>query len=169
MVADLADILKYTIPALIVFATVYYLMNSFFRQQFQLESMKYQKDTAKNTLPLKLQAYERLALFCERISVDNLAYRLTNTEMGGRELQNAMLIAIQQEYEHNMSQQIYVSENLWKIIQLSKDKMQEIVSSGSGHTTNEFISSVKSAILESKVDPVAYARIAVRDEAQLLI
>ena len=169
MADNLLDILKYTIPALIVFGTVYYLMKNFLNQQLQMESMKYRQETSINILQLKLQAYERLALFCERISIDNLAYRLMHTDMGVRELQNAMLIAIQQEYEHNMSQQIYVSENLWKIVSLSKDRMLDFVSSGSGSTPADFIGNIKTSIADAKADPVAYARMAVRDEAQLLL
>lgn len=166
---QLLDILKYTVPALIVFGTVYYMMKNFLGQQLQMEAMKFRQDTSKNILPLKLQAYERLALFCERISIDNLAYRLSHADMGVKELQNAMLIAVQQEYEHNMSQQIYVSENLWKIVSLSKDRMLDFISSGNGSTPAEFINNVRASLAEAKADPVAYARMAVRDEAQLLL
>jgi hypothetical protein len=108
-------------------------------------------------------------LFCERISVDHLAYRLGHPDMGAYDLKSAMMIAIQQEYEHNVSQQVYVSENLWKIIQLAKEQMQAVISESEGTTAAEVVANTKKVFSESKADPVAYAKSAVRSEAQLLM
>ncbi len=163
------EILKYSIPAIIVFATVFYLFRSFLQQQYQLEALKYRQNVGKDLIPLKLQAYERLMLFCERISVDHLAYRLGHPDMGAYDLKSAMMIAIQQEYEHNVSQQVYVSENLWKIIQLAKEQMQAVISESEGTTAAEVVANTKKVFSESKADPVAYAKSAVRSEAQLLM
>lgn len=123
----------------------------------------------KDIIPLKLQAYERLIMLCERISVDNLAYRLSNSDMGVKELKNAMLIAIQQEYEHNITQQVYVSENLWKILRLAKDQMQDVISRTDGITPSEFITNIYKNISETKADPISYARKAIKNEAELLM
>ncbi|HMW75898.1 MAG TPA: hypothetical protein PKD40_09585, partial [Saprospiraceae bacterium] len=62
------------------------------------------------TLPLKLQAYERLSLFCERISIPSLILRLNQPGMNTQALRYAMLISIQKEFEHNITQQMYISE-----------------------------------------------------------
>ena len=91
------EILKYSIPALIVFITVYFLFKNFLRQQYHLEQLKFRQNQSKDITPLKLQAYERLMMLCERISLDNLTYRLSHPDMGVAELRNALLIAIQQE------------------------------------------------------------------------
>ncbi len=123
----------------------------------------------KDIIPLKLQAYERLIMLCERISVDNLAYRLSNSDMGVKELKNAMLIAIQQEYEHNITQQVYVSENLWKILRLAKDQMQDVISRTDGSTPSEFITNIYKNISDTKADPISYARKAIKNEAELLM
>ncbi|KXK40669.1 MAG: hypothetical protein J5I52_03380 [Saprospiraceae bacterium] len=163
------DILKYTIPALIVFATVYFLFKKFLTQQYQMELLKYRQSQSKEIIPLKLQAYERLMMFCERISVDNLSYRLSFPDMTIQDLRNAMMVAIQQEYEHNISQQVYVSDNLWKIIQLAKDQMQAIIAETEATTLAEFIANVRIKIASNKVDPVVYAKLAIRDEAQLMM
>ena len=163
------EILKYSIPALIVFATVFYLFRNFLNQQYQLEDLKFRQSQSKEVLHLKLQAYERLMMLCERISLDNLTYRMVNPEMGVKELRNSMLIAIQQEYEHNITQQVYVSENLWKIIKLAKDQMQNIISSADGNNNFEFLQNITKIMEESKTDPAAYAKSAVKNEAQLLV
>lgn len=165
----LLDIVKVTVPALIVFLTVYFLFRQYLGQQYQLELLKYRNQESGNLLPLKLQAYERLLLFCERISAEHLAFRLMHSDMGGHELQNAMLIAIQQEYEHNLTQQIYVSEKLWSIIKLVKSQMQEIISTSNGVTPADVISDIREKITEMKADPTDYAKSAIRNEAQLML
>lgn len=162
------EILKYTIPAIIVFATVFFLFKSFLNQMYNLEALKQKKNHNKEILPLRLQAYERLVMFCERISVDNLVYRLNHTDMGVKELRSAMLIGIQQEYEHNVTQQVYISQNLWEIIHLAKDQLQEIISKSEGDTTAELINSIRKQMSQNKIDPASYARLAIRNEAQLL-
>ena len=63
------EILKYSIPALIVFATVYTIMKKYMDNQYALESLKFRQGQNQDILPLKLQAYERLMLLCERISI----------------------------------------------------------------------------------------------------
>lgn len=166
---NLIEILKYSIPALIVFATVFYLFRNFLNQQYQMEALKLRQTQGKEIIPLKLQAYERLMMLCERISLDNLTYRLVHPDMGVNELRNAMLIAIQQEYEHNITQQVYVSENLWKIIQIAKDQMQTVISEANGSSNAEFLSGARQKMIDAKADPIAYAKSAVKSEAALLM
>ncbi len=128
MIQAFLEILKYTIPALIVFATVYILIKKFLDQQYSLENLKFRQEQMSITLPLRLQAYERLAVLCQRISLDNLGYRLTAGETGADALGKAMLVAIQQEFDHNVGQQIYVSNKLWEIITATKNTMQTLIS-----------------------------------------
>lgn len=163
------EILKYSVPALIVFATVFYLFRNFLNQQYQLEALKHRQTQGKEIIPLKLQAYERLIMLCERISLDNLAYRLVHPDMGVSELRSAMLIAIQQEYEHNITQQVYVSESLWKIIQLAKDQMQAVIVDAEGTSNAELMSNIRQKLINVKADPIAYAKSAVKKEAELLL
>jgi hypothetical protein len=165
----LLDVLKYTIPALIVFVTVFYLFRNFLNQQYNIEALKFRQSQNKEILPLRLQAYERLMMFCERINIDNLAYRLNTAEMTVSDLRSAMLIAIQQEYEHNVSQQVYISDKLWDIIQLAKEQMQAVILESDGPTAAGLIADVRLKIVGNKVDPIIYAKAAIRNEAQLLM
>lgn len=71
---------------------------------------------------LILNAYERLALLCERIQPGPLAMRLQTSQLNAQALSQAMIVAIQQEFDHNITQQIYISEKLWNIILLSRDE-----------------------------------------------
>lgn len=162
-------ILQSTVPALVVFATVYYLFRGFMRHQWNMAQLDRQKENRDTIFPLKLQAYERLALFCERIRLDNLLYRINNPEMSGQELQQTLMIAIQQEYDHNLTQQIYVSDNLWQIITLCKNQYQALISEIQGQTNAEWIQSAYGRLAELKSSPIDIARQAIKQEADVLL
>ncbi len=77
---------------------------------------------------LILNAYERLSLLCERIQPDKLAQRLQSPQLSAAALSRSMIIAIHQEFDHNITQQIYVSDELWNIITIAKDEaMYDII------------------------------------------
>ncbi len=119
--AVILDILQATIPALIVFLTVYFLFKEFLKNQRQIFLLQDRKEARSEVLPLRMQAYERLALFCERIKVPNLVFRLEATAFSASDLRIAMLITIQQEFEHNVAQQVYISKDLWKVIEFARN------------------------------------------------
>ena len=116
---------------LVVFAVaaylIYTLTKQYFNNRHQARLIDLQQQRAQPTLPLRLQACERLILLCERISIPNLISRLRTEGASVNDLRLAMLIAIQQEFEHNITQQLYVSENLWNIIILSRNNTADIV------------------------------------------
>jgi hypothetical protein len=163
------ELVKSTLPALIVFFTVYYLFKTFMKHQWQMAALENQKQKSDQILPLKLQAYERLALFCERISVDTLLYRINHHDMSGIELRSSLMIAIQQEFEHNLTQQIYVSENLWKIIKLTKDQWQKIISETEGQENAEFVRNLYARINSLTPSPLDYAKLAIKKETEVLL
>jgi hypothetical protein len=123
----LLELLKISIPAIVVGGTVWMMLKQYFQSQYQLRLLESKKQNSETTLPLRLQAYERLSLLCERISIPNLVARLGTDGVTVHDLRTAMLIAIRQEFEHNITQQIYVSENLWSIIKVARDNTAEIV------------------------------------------
>jgi hypothetical protein len=125
--AVLLEILKSIIPALVVFATIYYLMDGWFKHQYQLQVLKIKQEKKDVTIPLRLQAYERLAILCERLSIPNLLLRVKSKDQNCAALKLALLMTIQQEFEYNQSQQIYVSAPLWEIIKLSRDDAFAII------------------------------------------
>lgn len=121
------EILKISIPPIAVGVTVFYVLRELLKKQTHSQLLDGQQLRQQTSLPLRLQAYERLSVFCERISIPNLVLRLRNDAMTSEELKLAMLLAIRQEYEHNISQQVYVSENLWKIIILARDDVSTVI------------------------------------------
>ncbi len=117
------ELLKILGPAVVVFVTVYYMLNQFFaHERFKTQSNQAQKNK-EQTLPLKIQAYERLALFLERIKINNLMLRIPKGEMTPSQWMNTLMLATLQEFEHNLVQQVYVSDSLWNIVVLAKDEV----------------------------------------------
>ena len=103
MMTTILEILKYTLPSLVVFATSYYLLKQYISGQYELRALEVKASYSKQAIPLKLQAYERLLLFCDRISLPSLLLRLRDQNMTAGQLKNAMIISVQKEYEHNIN------------------------------------------------------------------
>ena len=75
-----------------------------------------------NAVPLQLQAYERLAVLCERIAIPNLISRLNHPLANAKEMQALLIENIKQEFEYNSSQQIYVSKVAWDAVRNLRDQ-----------------------------------------------
>lgn len=166
------ELLKYTVPSLVLFLTVFFLMRNYFRNNLNVQAMKLQSDNKKETLPLRIQAYERLMLFCERINLEQLVYRLRNPDMNMKELQSTLMIAVQQEFEHNLSQQIYVSGKLWQIIELAKNEVLNSIVTVAGNFKPEDDSlAFSNALISAKgsyANVLETAKEALRSEVKLL-
>lgn len=118
----LLEILKYTLPALIVLIATSVIVKRFIVAQNQRKQMTIFENAQDTTLRLRLQAYERLALFVERMSPRNLIPRVYEGEMTVGDLQAVMAYTIRTEFEHNLSQQIYVSKNVWETVKGVKEQ-----------------------------------------------
>lgn len=121
------EILKLTIPGLIVFLTVWFVIREYFKNQIQIQALKGRQDNSQTTLPLKLQALERLSLFVERISIPTMILRLRDDNISSGAFKSTLMLTVQSEYEHNITQQVYVSNELWKIIKFTKDEIINII------------------------------------------
>ena len=119
--SKILEILAYTLPSLITGGLAYYLFNSYFKDQQNTRRWLLQKENQKDSLPLRLQAYERMALFLERINPSNLLVRVTPFSSDKNQYENLIIEHINQEYEHNITQQIYVTDECWTLIQTAKN------------------------------------------------
>ncbi|MDZ7879628.1 MAG: hypothetical protein U5L45_18265 [Saprospiraceae bacterium] len=154
---------------------IYKLVEKYLTQQQNLRAAEIHQQRLQATLPLRLQAYERLLLLCERISIPNLVGRLRTEGASANDLRMAMLIAINQEFEHNVTQQIYVSENLWKILLIARDNtantLDVIAQKLDKSATAEMFIGEMGAFLnqQNAADSTAMAQSAIRQEAASLV
>lgn len=167
------EILKFTIPALIVFWVVKSLMGQFLQGQQQMRLMEIKQGQQSTTLPLRLQAYERLSLFIERISIPSLIFRLKTEGMQAGALRVALMMGIQQEYEHNLTQQIYVSEQLWEIIRLAKDNTVNLIigvaeNVNPSDTADSLVKALYATLEQQEQHALNTARLAIKKEVGVL-
>jgi len=168
------EVLKYTIPGLVVFAAVYFILRQYLNSQYQMKALEMKARYTKQAIPLKLQAYERLLLFCERISIPNLLLRLKSNDMSAVDLKNALVISVQKEFEHNMAQQLYCSNKLWDIIALAKNDVISIISDISGTVSaqapaSDLSTALMKRLANIKKSPIDVARAAIKEEAKIIL
>lgn len=121
------EILAYTLPSLITGGVAYYLFDSYFKDQQNTRRWLLQKDNRKDILPLRLQAYERMTLFMERINPSQLLVRITPISDNKTEYANYVIAQVEQEFEHNLAQQIYISDECWSIITTAKNATIQMI------------------------------------------
>ena len=123
----LFDLMKILIPATAIVIVVKVMLSSHFDDLKRRDNLAMSREMKQDLRPLQMQAYERLILFLERLQPDNLMMRTQKPGMSSRVLHTAMLRAVRQEYEHNMTQQLYVSESAWKLVLLAKDEVTKLI------------------------------------------
>lgn len=124
---DLINLFSYTIPSVITGGVAYLLFNAHFKDQQNTRRWLLQKENNPTILPLRLQAYERMTLLMERINPSQLLVRLHPTGKNKIDYQNYLIAQIEQEFEHNLTQQIYVSEKCWSIVSTAKNATIQII------------------------------------------
>ncbi len=120
------DILKLILPAGIVFLTTYYLVKSFLDKEKTNKAMDLKLANQAVITPIRLQAYERVVLFLERINPNSMVMRINKTGSAGN-FQGELLKTIRGEFEHNLSQQIYMSNRAWDAAVKAKEETIKII------------------------------------------
>lgn len=123
----LLDILKYTVAGIGIIYVAFYIFKPYLDKTANLQVLEFKKAMTTQTLPLRLQAYERLVLFTDRINPSNLLIRLNGNSYAAAELRSIILNEVRTEYQHNVTQQIYVSTQAWAVIRRVKDDTINLV------------------------------------------
>ncbi|MFK8038172.1 MAG: hypothetical protein AB8B74_07790 [Crocinitomicaceae bacterium] len=133
----IVELLKYAIPSLALFYAVYYFTNRWYNvQEIKLTKEQVKEvesfnavdsENSKTFFPLQIDAVQRLVLFLERITPNNMVMRLLNPGLPARNFQQKLLDSIRSEFEHNLAQQVYISSESWEIVQQSKEEVIKIV------------------------------------------
>jgi hypothetical protein len=110
------EILKYALPSIFLLILCYMMLANFMDNEEKRRSYFLKKETQKSALPIRMQAYERITLFLERINPDRLLPRLSSKGMNVQQFHNLLVNTIRMEFEHNLSQQIYISEDAWRMV-----------------------------------------------------
>ncbi|OBQ54189.1 hypothetical protein JJL45_10150 [Tamlana sp. s12] len=121
------DLFLFAIPSLITGCIAYYFFKEHTKNEDGRRRYLLKKDLQVNTIPLRLQAYERMALFLERIAPSKLMVRVTPITSNKEDYESLLIKNIEQEFEHNLSQQIYISNKCWSIITTAKNATIQLI------------------------------------------
>ncbi|EDP95797.1 hypothetical protein U8527_11790 [Kordia algicida OT-1] len=121
------ELLSYTIPAIITGGIAYFFFREHMTNEDKRRRYLLHKDAQKDALPLRLQAYERLSLFLERITPAKLLIRVSPNSSNKEDYERLLIMSIEQEFDHNLSQQIYMSDQCWNIIIASKNTTIQLI------------------------------------------
>lgn len=120
-------ILEIILPALLVLLTAYLLLDKLLRNEEKKRNFEIFKNNVSIITPIRLRAYERLIILLERTAPNKLILNVLKPNMTNFDLQTELLNTIRQEFAHNLSQQIYVSNELWNYIQTAEESLLRLV------------------------------------------
>ncbi len=118
---NILQLFFYLLPALIVGLVSYYFFQMHFKNENKRRRFVLRQENQKTSLPIRLQAYERMALFLERISLGKLLLRVKPVSSDIKDYEDLLTRTIDMEFEHNLAQQIYLSNECWNVIKTSKN------------------------------------------------
>jgi len=118
---------KILIPASVVLYAAYLLVRAQIQKEIELKKLDVRGKNIDGILPNRLQAYERMTLFLERISPPNLLVRLNNPQLASRDFQQLLLQEIRNEFNHNVTQQVYMSNDVWELIKNAKEDLIVVI------------------------------------------
>jgi hypothetical protein len=162
---------KILIPASLVLYAVYLMVRSFITREIELKKLEVRTRSIETILPARLQAYERITLFLERISPQNLLIRLNNPAYTSRDFQKVLLDEIRNEYNHNVSQQVYMTEEVWNQVRNAKEDLimmiNESATQVAADTTGiELSKKIFEMVMSKKQDPIGHALSELKKEIQ---
>lgn len=130
----LFEIIKILLPSAIVFLTAYYLVKNFLDHENRKRTVDLKLANQTVITPIRLQAYERVILFLERINPTSMVMRM-NKVGGAQDFQSEILKAVRTEFEHNLSQQIYMSTKSWDAVVKAKEETIKLINVAATRTT----------------------------------
>jgi predicted AlkP superfamily phosphohydrolase/phosphomutase len=128
----LLEIIKITIPALIVACVSYLVIKNTYENELKKQVLDLKHNSKQVITPIRLQAYERLALLLERMKPENVLLRNSGNNLTAVQYRTILLTAIRSEFDHNLSQQVYVSSTLWEATKKAKEEIVKVINLAAG-------------------------------------
>ncbi len=147
--------LHYAIPSLVSGVIAIYFFKEYAKSDDGLQKFRLLKEDKKLTTTLRLQAYERMTLFLERISPANLVFRIKAKNDNKQAYELSLIHTIEQEFEHNLAQQIYISNKCWNVISTAKNTTIQLVIDASKDINIINADALREAIIKKVVNKQA--------------
>jgi hypothetical protein len=156
------DILKIALPAVLVAAVAYSMLKKVLERDYKLRLLELRHKNAEAITPIRLQAYERIVLLLERITPSNLLLRVSASGHTAGEYHRILLTEIRNEFNHNMSQQVYMTEQAWQQVRHAREEVVTLInksyqSLGEKAKGTELAKRILETVLNNEIDPTAKA------------
>lgn len=163
------EILKLILPAALVLYGMYLAIKVMVSKTLLSKELDLKQKSLEITLPARMQAFERMALFLERISTDNLLVRLNQQGMTATILHYAILEEVRNEFNHNVAQQVYLSHEIWSMVVTAKeDLITKVNATYQGidpeASSVEYAKKLLEQTLENDIDSIELALSSLKDE-----
>ncbi len=145
----------FLLPAVVAGMIAYYFFRLHTKNEDGRRRFLLQKDAQKHAMPIRLQAYERMALFLERIVPSNLLIRVSPTSSDVVQYETLLIKTIENEFEHNVSQQIYMSDECWNIIKAAKNASIQLIRKAAMSNKVDSADKLRETILNDMLDKQA--------------
>ena len=159
------------LTGVVVFFTAYFSIKYFLENDQKKRILELKFNSKSLITPIRLQAYERMAMFLERIEPNQLIQRVNNQELTSEQFKTIMLTSIRAEFEHNLSQQIYISSGVWDLIVQAKEETIQLINLCAGKLDDKAMSiDLATSILEKVANqsPGANAKRALKEDISIL-
>jgi hypothetical protein len=165
------EFIKILLPAAAVLYAMYLTVKSFLNKEISERVADMKVKGVETTLPIRLQAYERISLLLERISLNNLIIRLNDSNYSAKEFQQVLTMSVREEYNHNLSQQIYVGDQVW---QLTTQAVEDVIATinqaaDALHPEARSLDLAKKTLevqSQKEINPIDQALLAVKNEVR---
>ncbi|MBP5290850.1 MAG: hypothetical protein J6Y76_05485 [Paludibacteraceae bacterium] len=117
------EVLKYTIPALLVLLATCLVLWKMLQEDREKRAFELKRKSQKEITPIRLRGYERLSLLLERTTPEALLRDLDVQSLTARQISSLLMQKLRLEFDHNLSQQIYVSDEAWEAISNAREQM----------------------------------------------
>ncbi len=145
------ELFAYCIPALITSVLAFFLFSEHFKSEEKRRKFVLLQENQKQSLPIRLQAYERMSLFLERINPSKLLLRVPPYSEDKNDYESHLIHQIEQEFEHNLAQQIYVSNECWTMILSAKNATIQMIRNTSRNEEVKDADKLREAILSGMI------------------
>ena len=152
---NILQLFFFLLPALIVGLISFYFFKTYVDDEERRRRFLLRQENQKTSLPIRLQAFERMALFLERISPGKLLLRIKPSNYSREEYEKVLIQNIDQEFEHNLAQQIYFSPECWNVIKTAKNATIGIIRRTGQKEDIDSADKLREVILKSSMDQAA--------------
>ena len=153
-VTQIISYFAYLLPAIVVGLVSYFFFKGHTANEEGRRRFLIQKEAQKNIIPVRLQAYERLTLFLERIDPKKILLRVKPFSKDLQEYETLLIQNIDNEYEHNLVQQIYVTPECWNLINAAKNATIQVIRQASMNEKVDDSDKLRAFLLNHFMDEV---------------